>query len=115
MGTYDDPAIPGADDIFAAQGSFSYPTARLSAPSCANVGGSGLTNGAFNTATPGVIQWGNFTTNPAPQTGLQGIMQCTFTVTGTGPSVGTTVVTIAESANGTNLVPRVLISDGTLN
>ena len=111
MSTRDDAAIPGADDIFAIQGSFTYNAARLSAPSCTNVAGSGLTNATPNVATPGVIGFGNFSTNPAVQTGTQGIIACTFTDAGTGALTTATTITVAESQNGTNLQPNIQIND----
>lgn len=111
MATRDDPAIPGADDIFAIQGSFTYNTARLSAPSCGNVSGSGLLNAVANTATAGVVSFGNFSTNPAVQTGTQGLLTCTFTDAGSGALTTATTLTVAESQNGTNLLPNIQIND----
>lgn len=107
MSTRDDAAIPGADDIFAIQGSFTYNTARLSAPSCGNVAGSGLANAVANTATAGTVSFGNFSTNAAPQTGTQGIITCTFTDAGSGSLATVTSIDVAESQNGTNLVPNI--------
>jgi hypothetical protein len=111
MATRDDAAIPGADDIFAIQGSFTYNSARLSAPSCSNVAGSGLTNATPNTATAGTISWGNFSTNPAPQTGTQGLISCTFTDAGSGSLATVSTITIAESQNGTDLLPNIQINE----
>ncbi len=117
MGTFNDPAVNGAgpDDIFAIQGATTYSAARLQFASCSNVSGSGLSNGAFNGSTAGTIQWQNFTTTP-PQTGLQGIFVCTFNVVAGAPGSATTgtSVSIAESQNSDNLVPRLLITEATL-
>jgi hypothetical protein len=116
MGSFDDPAISGADDVFAIQGSTSYSPTRLAITGCSNVAGSGLSNGTFNTATAGVISWINLSTSP-PETGLQGIAVCTFTVLAGAPQAVTTTTSIsgAGSQNGTDLIPRILITEGTTN
>lgn len=110
MSTFDDPAIPGVDDISAIQGSFTYDPARLSAPACGNVSGSGLTNGTFNTSTPGTIGFLNFTTTGI-KTGVQGVLTCTFTDSGAGALTTATTLTVAASDNGTDLLPNVQIND----
>lgn len=114
MSGADDPAIPGADDISAIQGSFSYNSARLSAPVCGNVAGSGLTNGTFNTSTAGTIGFLNFTTTGI-KTGVQGVLTCTFTDAGTGSLATVTTLTVGSSDNGTDLLdavgPQILIND----
>ena len=106
MSTRDDPAIPGADDISAIQGTFTYNSARLSAPSCGNVAGSGLTNGTFNTSTAGTIGFLNFTTTGI-KTGVQGVLTCTFTDAGAGALTTATTLTVAASDNGTDLLPNI--------
>jgi hypothetical protein len=111
MSTFDDPAIPLGDDVFSISGSTTYNSAILSAPSCVNVGGSQLANLAANTATPGVIQWGNFTTSP-PARNTQGIFVCTFTVVGAGSVTTGTAITEAVSQNETDLIPRIVINEG---
>jgi hypothetical protein len=111
MNGFDDPAIPGADDIFAIQGSFTYNAARLSAPTCSAVVGSGLQNPLFSVGTPGTVGFGNFSTLPTPQTGTQGIFSCTFTDAGSGALTTTTVVDVAASVNETDLIPHIQISD----
>jgi hypothetical protein len=115
MASYNDPAINGAsaDDVFAIQGATTYNAALLSFVGCSNVSGSGLSNGAFNGSTAGVVQWGNFTTAP-PALGLQGIALCTFNVTGSGSVTTGTTVSVAESQNSDNLVPKILINEGTV-
>jgi PKD repeat protein len=114
MGAFNDPAVNGSgpDDLFAAQGALSYDSTRLRFVSAGNVTGSGLANGVFNGSRRGVIQWGNFSTNPGPQTGIQGLMQVVFDVTGGGVTQARTTVDIAESQAGINLVPNVVIQDG---
>lgn len=117
MGTYNDPAINGAgpDDLFAIQGAVGYDPSRLQFAGCTNVAGSGLANGAFNGSVPGTVQLGNFTT-AAPQTGLLGIASCTFTVSSGAPAtvVTATSVSVAESVGGQDLVPRIVVTEGTL-
>jgi hypothetical protein len=119
MSTYNDAAIPGADDIEAVQGQVTYSGTRLQFVSAANVAGSGLTNAVSNGATPGVVQWGNFTTNPTvtTQQGLQGLIAITFNVLAGAPQSVSTVNTFsaAESRNGTNLIPRIIVTEGTLS
>jgi hypothetical protein len=111
MSTYDDAAIPGADDVFSISGITTYDSQVLSAVSCGNVSGSSLTSLAANTGTAGQIGWGNFTTAP-PARGVQGIMVCTFNVIGTGSVTTGTTLAEAVSDNGTNLIPRIVISEG---
>lgn len=120
MGTFDDAAIPGPDDIEAIQATLNYsPSSRLQFASSANVPGSGLQNQVSNGSTAGVVEWGNVTTNanPATQQGLQGLIAITFNVLAGAPQTVTTTntVSIAESKNGTNLVPRILVTEGTLS
>lgn len=110
MSTRDDAAIPGADDISAIQGSFTYNAARLSAPVCGNIAGSGLTNGTFNTSTPGTLGFLNFSTTGI-KTGLQGVLSCTFTDAGSGTLTTATTLTVAASDNGTDLLPGTQITD----
>ena len=114
MNGANDPAIPGIDDISAIQGSFTYNSARLSAPVCGNVAGSGLTNGTFNTSTPGFLGWLNFSTTGV-KTGVQGVLTCTFTDAGAGALTTVTTLTVAASDNGTDLLdasgPAILIND----
>ncbi len=116
MGAFNDAAINGAgpDDIFAIQGSTEYDASQLRFVSAANVGGSKLSNGAFNGSAAGVIQWQNFTTAP-PATGLQGIMVVTFDVVGTGTVTTRSRVDIAESQDEVNLVPKVVIRESAAN
>ena len=83
----------------------------MSAPTCSSVAGSGLQNGLFSVGTAGTVGFGNFSTLPSPQTGIQGLFSCTFTDAGTGTLTTTTSVTVAASANDTDLVPRILIND----
>lgn len=114
MNGANDPAIPGIDDISAIQGVFTYNAARLSAPSCGNVAGSGLTNGTFNTSVAGSVSWLNFTTTGI-KTGVQGVLTCTFTDAGTGALTTVTSLSVAASDNGTDLIdaigPQILIND----
>ena len=110
MTTRDDAAIPGADDVSAIQGSFTYNSARLSAPICGNVSGSGLTNGTFNTSTAGTIGFLNFSTTGI-KTGVQGVLTCTFTDAGSGALTTLTTLTVAASDNGTDLLPNTQRND----
>jgi hypothetical protein len=113
MSTYDDAAIPGSDDVFSIAGSTTFNPQILTFVSCSNVAGSGLANIAANpNVTPGVIYWGNFTAAP-PATGMQGIMTCTFTVVATGSVTTQTVLTEVVSANETDLIPHIVINEGT--
>jgi hypothetical protein len=116
MGSYNDPNLngTGADDIYAIQGSFTYNASRLTFGSCSNVSGSGLQNLASNGSVAGTVQIANFTTLSGLQTGLQGIAQCTFNVTGSGSVSTATSISTAESASAYNLVPKILITEGTV-
>jgi hypothetical protein len=119
MSTYNDPAIngAGADDIDAIQGSVTYNAARLSFVSAANVAGSGLTNGTFNGSTPGTVSFLNFSTAPAGtlHTGLQGVAVITFNVVSGSPATTTgTTLDVAASDSGADLLPRVIVTEGTL-
>jgi hypothetical protein len=112
MSTFDNPNIPGADDVFSIAGQTTYNSAVLTAVSCANVSGSQLASISANTTGSGLIIWGNFTTTP-PARGLQGITTCTFNVIGAGSVTTGTTVTEAVSENETNLIPNIVISEGT--
>ena len=125
MGSFDDPAIPGPDDIDGIQHILLYTnTPRLQYVSAANVAGSGLQNIVANGSTPGQISWINGSTNPgvATQQGLQGLAVFTFNVLAGAPTTVTTNSTFvvsrgdaAASRNGTDLVPRIIVSEGTLS
>jgi len=125
MSTFDDPAIPGPDDIDAIQHVLFYTnTPRLQYASVANVPGSGLQLATANGGTPGQIIWANVSSNPTvtTQQGLQGLAVFTFNVLAGAPTTVSTTSTfvpargdLAQSRNGTNLVPRILITEGTLS
>jgi hypothetical protein len=74
------------------------------------VSGSGLTNGTFNTSTAGTIGFLNFTTTGI-QTGVQGVLTCTFTDAGAGALTTATTLTVAASDNGTDLLPNTQFND----
>ena len=114
MSTFDDPAIPGDDDIFSIQVSTTYDATQLAFVSTANVTGSGLQNQTSNGSNAGLVNWLNFTTSP-PATGAHGLIQITFNVIGSG--IVTTGTTIAEafSQNETNLGPNILVTEGTID
>lgn len=116
MSTFNDPLVNGAgpDDVQAIQGIVSYDPVRLQFVGCTNVGGSGLTNGTFNGAVAGQVQFLNFSTNPAPQIGLQGIYSCTFNDLGGGGVTSATVLTVAASQNGNDLLPNTTVTEATL-
>lgn len=117
MGAFNDPAINGAgpDDLFAIQGSTRYDSVRLRFASAANVTGSGLQNLAVNGSTKGAVEWGNFSTLAAPQTGPQGVIVITFDVLGTGSVTTQTSLSVAESQAGDNLVPNMVLREGVLS
>jgi hypothetical protein len=125
MAGFDDPAIPGPDDIDAIQTLTVLNNAsRLQFASAANGAGSGLQNLTANGSTAGQITWLNFSTNAgvATQQGLQTVAVFTFNVLAGAPATVTTSSSFvpsrgdaAASRNGTNLIPRLLISEGTLS
>jgi hypothetical protein len=125
MGTFDDPAIPGPDDIDGIQHILLYTnTPRLQFVSAANVSGSGLQNIVANGSSPGQISWINGSTNPgvATQQGLQGLAVFTFNVLAGAPTTVTTNSTFvpsrgdaAASRNGVDLIPRIIVTDATLS
>lgn len=130
MNTFNDPAVNGAspDDISVLQAVFTYNTARLTLVpgSCGKVSATqGLDSPTFNVSTPGTIVYGIFTTVPAGVflTGVQPVIQCDFTVTGSAiPGAKTaTVLQVASNASfddylisGPGGTSRVLINEGTL-
>lgn len=121
MSTFNDPAVNGAnpDDVQSIQGALNYSAARLQFVSAANVAGSGLQNISANGSNPGVIQWLNFTTNPgvATQQGLQGLAVFTFNVIAGAPASVTTGSSFVEalSRDEVNLIPRILVTEGTIS
>jgi hypothetical protein len=125
MSGFDDPAIPGADDIDAIQTVTVLNNAsRLQFVSAANGAGSGLQNLSANGGTPGQISWLNFSTNSgvATQQGLQTLAVFTFNVLAGAPATVTTSSSFlpargdaAASRNGTDLIPRILVTEGSLS
>ncbi|HEU5155173.1 MAG TPA: hypothetical protein VFU03_10615, partial [Gemmatimonadales bacterium] len=83
MSTFDDPAISGPENIGVIDGQFTYNAARLSAPVCGSVAGSGLSIPASNTTTPGTVVFTAInTTSAVAGQGTNGVIQCTFTDAG---------------------------------
>ncbi|MDZ4862491.1 MAG: carboxypeptidase-like regulatory domain-containing protein [Gemmatimonadota bacterium] len=116
MSTFNNPLVNGgaADDIQAIQGVVSYDPLRLQFVGCANVAGSGLTNGTFNGSVAGQVQFLNFSTTPSPQLGLQGLYSCTFADIGAGAVTSATTLTVAASLNGDNLLPNISVTEASL-
>jgi hypothetical protein len=114
----DDPAIPGADDVFVISGTTAFGT-LITFTGTANVAGSLLQNQGSNELTPGNIAWQNFTTAVTPPTGLVGIIVFNFTVppgaTGTvTPATTFSPTDDVQSANGTNLLPNTQLQQPSL-
>jgi len=118
MGAYNDPSVNGTDpdDIYALQGSTRYDSTALRFVSAANVSGSGLQNLAAGGSRRGEVQWANFTTLSAPQTGMQGIAVITFDVLATAGTAATrTEVSIAQSRTEADLLPHVAVREAILS
>jgi PKD repeat protein len=117
MGAYNDPAVNGTgpDDIYALQGSTRYDSTALRFVSAANVSGSGLQNLAAGGGRRGEVQWANFTTLTAPQTGLHGVAVITFDVIATtGTAATRTEVSIAQSRSEADLLPHLAVREAVL-
>jgi hypothetical protein len=125
MNGFDDPAIPGPDDIDAIQTLTVLNNAsRLQFVSGANGAGSGLQNLTSNGSVPGQVNWLNFSTNSgvATQQGLQTLAVFTFNVLAGAPATVTTSTSFvpsrgdaAASRNGTDLIPHILVTEGSLS
>lgn len=120
LSTYDDPAIPGPDDVQAISGITSYETSKLQFESSANVTGSLLQNQGSNEVQPGLVAWQNFDTDAARATGQVGVIALTFSVKSGAQGSVTPVTSFqstddANSENGTNLKPHIIIIDGALD
>lgn len=125
MSGFDDPAIPGPDDIDGIQTITVLTNAsRLQYVSAANGAGSGLQNILANGSTPGQVSWLNGSTNPSvtTQQGLQVLAVFTFNVLAGAPATVTTSSSFqpgrgdgAASRNGTDLIPRILVTEGSLS
>jgi hypothetical protein len=76
-----------------------YPTARLSNPVCGNVTGSTFAGGNGNVLSAGTLSVLNFK-NGAGATTLSQILQCTFTVSGTGAATIQLSTDLSTGANG---------------
>ena len=85
MGAFNDPANNGAapDRLGAFQGTVNFPASRLTNAACNAGAGSGL-SGVLNTASAGGVT--AVLTNTAGALGLVTIFNCTFDVTGAGPT-----------------------------
>lgn len=111
MGSYDDPAISGADNIGSIDAVVSYNTAELSFVSTAASPG-GLDATANGTVAGQVSVTAQ---SAAGATGLVGIVRITFNRIGSGPdAVLTTNISEAITAAGYNLLPKILISNGSI-
>lgn len=125
MNGFNDAAIPGADDIDAIQTITVLNNAsRLQFVSAANGAGSGLQNLTANGGTPGQVSWLNFSTSSgvATQQGLQTLAVFTFSVLAGAPATVTTSSAFlpargdaAASRNGIDLIPRILVTEGSLS
>jgi PKD repeat protein len=118
MGAYNDPSVNGAgpDDIYALQGSTRYDSTALRFVSAANVAGSGLQNLAAGGSRKGYVQWANFSTLSALQTGQHGIAVITFEVLGTTGTTAThTEVSVAQSKSEADLLPHVAVREAVLS
>lgn len=113
MAAFEDPTVNGAspDDVSSLQGSTRYDAGKLRFVSASNAGGSGLQNIVSNGAVGGVVQWGNFSTLPSPQTGLQGVAVLLFDVLGAGDVATRTTVDEALSKSEANLLPHVVVRE----
>jgi hypothetical protein len=116
MAAFNDPLVNGTgpDDIQSIQGIVSYDPLRLQFVGCAAVAGSGLTNGTFNGSLPGQVQFLNFSTSAALQLGQQGIYSCSFNDLGGGAVTTSTVLSVAASLNGDDLLPNISVTEATL-
>jgi PKD repeat protein len=119
LSTYDDPAIPGPDDVLAISGITSYETSKLQFESSSNVTGSLLQNQGSNEVQPGLVAWQNFDTDAARATGQVGVIVLTFSVKPAAEGTVTPVTSFqstddAGSENGADLKPHIIIIDGTL-
>lgn len=118
MTTFNDPAIPDAEEqISAFEGSFTYPAARLQATAC-NYGGPGgagavVTGPGPTFATPGTVFFQGINTNAALGHALFTVLTCTFNDLGGATPISTTSnLTVASDLNGAwDFLPRILITE----
>ncbi len=111
MGSFNDPAIPGVDNIGSFQANIAYNPAQLAFVSAATAPGGmdQTTNGSVS----GVVSVG--ATSNSGSTGLVGIVRITFNVLGSGPNaVTTTTISEAQTANFENLLPNVLRTEASI-
>lgn len=118
MSGFNDPAVNGTDpdDIGAMQGTFSYPSAILTATGVANISGSLLTNATGNVGVPGTVSWQQFNTG-ALATGNVGVVRITFTVAGSGTVTQdntSNAVSVMASFNGDDLLSHLIINPSSI-
>ncbi len=116
MSPYNDLVVNGVapDDIQTIQGQVTYDSARLQLVGCASVANSQMSNLTVNTSVAGVIQFLNFTTSTGPVLGAQSVLSCSFNDGGGAPLVTTTTLTVAQSFDGHDLLPKIVIAEGAL-
>jgi hypothetical protein len=111
MSTLNDPDNNGTgpDEIGAFQADVAYNATRLTVQSCSTP----TLSGAVNTANPGSISFGLFTTNSV--TGQVTLATCTFTVNGGTPPVTTaTTNLLLGDRNGVDISAHVQVTESTL-
>lgn len=117
---FDDPAIPGPDDLLVISGITRFDDTKLAFTGSTNVTGSPLQNQGSNLVQPGAVAWFNADTDAGLATGNVGVIVLTFDVlTGASGSVkpATTFQSVddVQSENGTDLKPKVIIIDRSLD
>jgi hypothetical protein len=116
MSPYNDLLVNGVapDDIQSIQGQVTYDAARLQILGCAAVPNSQMSHLTVNTSAAGVIQFLNFTTSSGPVVGAQDFLACTFTDLGGQPVTTGTTISLAQSFDGHDLLPHIVITEATL-
>jgi hypothetical protein len=69
---------------------------------------------SVNTSVAGTIQFLNFTTSSGPVLGLQSVLACSFTDGGGPPVTTSTTLALGQSFDGHDLLPRIVVGEGTL-
>lgn len=116
MSPFNDLLVNGVapDDIQMVQGQVLYDAGRLQLTGCAPVLNSQMSHLTVNTSVAGTIQFLNFTTSAGPVIGVQSVLSCSFADGGGGPVTTATQLTVAQSFDGHDLLPQVVITEGTL-
>ncbi len=118
MSTFDDPAISGPENIGVIDGTFTYPSSRLTITSCGAVAGSPLSP-TTNTGTPGTVTFTSVnSTSAVAGQGNVGVITCSFTDNGTAGFSTVSSLFVASDFLGVQdyLAPvnRVIVTEATL-